>query len=94
MINEEEEEAENDQGGCGWGRALGGEVQRGVKLVSERGWKMLSGKPHGIQPPDGASQGGGRGGSEVGDLAGGGQVGLAAVISSLHTFPLPFLNKD
>lgn len=87
MINEEEEKAENDQGGCGWGGALGGEVQRGVKLMSERVWKMLAGKP-----PDGASQGGGRGGSEVGDLAG--QADLVAVVSSLHTFPLPFLNKD
>lgn len=73
--------------GAGGKRDLDGVGQRGVKQVSECG-RCLWGGPNGIQPPNGTSQGRGRGGSEVGGLAGGGQAGLVTIVSSLHTFPL------
>ena len=51
LINEEEVEDENDQGGCGWGGDLDGVVQRGVEQSSEQVWKMLVGI-HVIQSPN------------------------------------------
>lgn len=78
--------------GAGGKRDLDGVGQRGVKQVSECG-RCLWGGPNGIQPPNGTSQGRGRGGSEVGGLAGGGS-GWPCENVCRERSHLPFLNKD